>query len=141
MSSLDRVKALYPFTTALHHYARGISLSVLCSGGNGNSGNVDGSGSSSAGAGNECCADAAVRHVLSDAVHELQLFREATARVPATHVMHNNLCSRILAVGEQMLQGEIMYRLAELLKEGRGQRNHTLCVICIKCIISIPYIV
>ena len=39
-----------------------------------------------------------------------QSFLTATREVPSNHVMHNNTCSSILAVGERMLAGEILYR-------------------------------
>ena len=43
-------------------------------------------------------------------------------QVPADHVLHNNLCSSMAAVGDAMLEGEILYRKAQLSggENGRG---------------------
>ena len=46
-------------------------------------------------------------------MRDLAALREATARVPADHCLHNNLCSDMLAVAEHMLRGELFYRLGE----------------------------
>jgi hypothetical protein len=51
--------------------------------------------------------------VLGDTVRaaeELALLLECTAKVPADHVLHNNLCSDMLAIAEYMLRGELLYR-------------------------------
>jgi hypothetical protein len=42
---------------------------------------------------------------------DLALLLRSTALVPADHVLHNNLCSDMLAVAEHMLRGELQYRL------------------------------
>ena len=44
------------------------------------------------------------------AAQDLSLLRLAAPRVPADHVLHNNLCSDMLAIAEHMLQGELHYR-------------------------------
>lgn len=44
---------------------------------------------------------------------EQQLFREAAKCVPETRYMHNVPCLRLLAIAEQMLEGEIAYRRGE----------------------------
>jgi hypothetical protein len=46
----------------------------------------------------------------AQAREELALLLECTARVPADHVLHNNLCSDMLAIAEHMLRGELLYR-------------------------------
>lgn len=46
---------------------------------------------------------------------DLAHFLKSAALVPADHVLHNNLCSDMLAVGEHMLRGELLYRLGECL--------------------------
>ena len=50
-------------------------------------------------------------------MRDLAALREATARVPADHCLHNNLCSDMLAVAEHMLRGELFYRLGECIKD------------------------
>lgn len=50
------------------------------------------------------------------AAQDLSLLRLAAPRVPADHVLHNNLCSDMLAIAEHMLQGELHYREGELRK-------------------------
>ena len=45
------------------------------------------------------------------AVRDLSLLRKAMTLVGGDHVLHNNLCSDMLAIAEHMLQGELYYRL------------------------------
>jgi tetratricopeptide (TPR) repeat protein len=75
---------VYPYTLAMQHYARGIAHAVL-------TGQKEDSS-------------------LIAAEKELALFRDAALIVPADRVMHNNLCSELIRVGDAMLQGEIKYR-------------------------------
>jgi len=44
---------------------------------------------------------------------EQALFRAAALRVPRSRQIHNVPCARLLAIAEEMLQGEIAYRRAE----------------------------
>jgi len=44
---------------------------------------------------------------------EQALFREAAERVPETRYIHNVRCLKLLAIGEEMLAGEIAYRRGE----------------------------
>ena len=44
---------------------------------------------------------------------ELSSLRQSAPLVGADHVLHNNLCSDMLAIAEHMLQGELYYRLGE----------------------------
>jgi tetratricopeptide (TPR) repeat protein len=44
---------------------------------------------------------------------EQALFREAAKRVPKSRQIHNVLCVDLLAIAEEMLQGEIAYRRGE----------------------------
>jgi tetratricopeptide (TPR) repeat protein len=44
---------------------------------------------------------------------EQALFREAAARVPESRYIHNVRCVKLLAIAEQMLEGEIAYRRGE----------------------------
>jgi tetratricopeptide (TPR) repeat protein len=44
---------------------------------------------------------------------EQVLFREAAKRVPKSRYLHNVPCVRLLAVAEEMLEGEIAYRRGE----------------------------
>jgi len=44
---------------------------------------------------------------------EQALFRQAAQRVPETRYIHNVRCVKLLAVAEQMLEGEIAYRRGE----------------------------
>jgi tetratricopeptide (TPR) repeat protein len=50
---------------------------------------------------------------VSAAEAEQALFREAAKRVPESRLIHNVPCVRLLAIAEQMLQGEIAYRRGE----------------------------
>jgi hypothetical protein len=45
------------------------------------------------------------------AATDLSLLLRSAPLVPADHVLHNNLCSDMLAVAEHMLRGELHYRL------------------------------
>jgi tetratricopeptide (TPR) repeat protein len=44
---------------------------------------------------------------------EQALFREAASRVPETRYIHNVRCVKLLAIAEEMLEGEIAYRRGE----------------------------
>jgi len=48
------------------------------------------------------------------AAQDLALLKHAMPLVGGDHVLHNNLCSDMLAIAEHMLQGELHYRLGEL---------------------------
>jgi tetratricopeptide (TPR) repeat protein len=44
---------------------------------------------------------------------EQALFRAAARRVPVTRIIHNVTCAQLLAIAEDMLEGEIAYRRGE----------------------------
>lgn len=44
------------------------------------------------------------------AAQDLSKLKHATTLVAYDHVLHNNLCSDMLAIAEHMLQGELYYR-------------------------------
>jgi hypothetical protein len=48
------------------------------------------------------------------AAAEQSLFREAVQRVPKSRYLHNVPCVQLLAVAEEMLEGELSYRRGEL---------------------------
>src|SRR4051794_5544175 len=50
---------------------------------------------------------------LRPAEAEQALFREAAKRVPESRMLHNVSCQQLLAIAEQMLEGEIAYRRGE----------------------------
>ena len=47
---------------------------------------------------------------IAEAEAERGLFRAARARVPDTRLVHNNTCQDLLAIAEEMLNGELDYR-------------------------------
>jgi tetratricopeptide (TPR) repeat protein len=47
---------------------------------------------------------------VSDAERERALFLAAKAKVPESRLLHNNVCRDLLAIAEEMLDGEIEYR-------------------------------
>eukprot|EP01079_Euglenida_sp_SAG-EU17-18_P009012 gene9012-1618_t len=49
------------------------------------------------------------RDDISSALHEKDLFQEASQRVPASWVLHNNKTSDLLAVSSKVLAGELAY--------------------------------
>ena len=54
-------------------------------------------------------AHSALGHI-AEAETERTLFRAARARVPKTRLLHNNTCQDLLAIAEEMLNGELEYR-------------------------------
>jgi tetratricopeptide (TPR) repeat protein len=60
----------------------------------------------------KCVAHAALGEVQA-AETEQALFRTAAQRVPRSRQLHNVPCVQLLAIAEQMLQGEIAYRRGE----------------------------
>src|SRR6185312_2317025 len=70
------------------------------------------------------CNTAAILHYAKGVAHaalgevgaaeaEQALFREAAARVPKSRYIHNVRCVKLLAIAEEMLEGEIAYRRGE----------------------------
>lgn len=53
---------------------------------------------------------AAVQGDVARARDQQRAFRQAMSEVPPERVLFNNLCTDILAIGDQMLEGEILYR-------------------------------
>ena len=58
-------------------------------------------------------AHAALGHVV-EAEEEERLYHAAIARVPETRLLHNNRVVDLLAIGAEMLRGEILYRKGAL---------------------------
>lgn len=78
----------YPYTLAMQHYARGIAFAVTA----------------------EKTKERQKASLLADAEEELSKMLAVAKAVPADRVLHNNLCSDLIKIGEAMLRGEIQYR-------------------------------
>eukprot|EP00602_Paraphysomonas_sp_CaronLab_P009316 CAMPEP_0185035692 /NCGR_PEP_ID=MMETSP1103-20130426/27546_1 /TAXON_ID=36769 /ORGANISM="Paraphysomonas bandaiensis, Strain Caron Lab Isolate" /LENGTH=477 /DNA_ID=CAMNT_0027572907 /DNA_START=299 /DNA_END=1735 /DNA_ORIENTATION=- len=74
---------------------------------------------------------------ISAALKEEELFNESRKKVPSERVLHNNLCSDMLAVGAAMLRGEILYRQGQ--HEAAYESLQSACILSDNLVYDEPW--